>query len=244
MASIPEEPPSPDPHTCSPRPPRSTPSRPSSYFTYPVSYAVSGIMRRLNTDASLNTGATASPAHSSRGAGSLPAQLQATASSLSHSLANLVSSKHPATDSLYQPSYRLASPFQPPPLTPLTLRGYGEAMRAKGKLLSTALAEEIRLLFPPRLQLVNEWTLVYSLEQNGVSLGTLYKNAEDYLGERGGFVLVVRDGGGGVGPAQTVTPCPYTKCTGRSSAHTFPMHRAHPHLSMATANAFCGARTS
>jgi hypothetical protein len=73
-------------------------------------------------------------------------------------------------------------------------------MREKGKLLSKALAEEIRLLLPPRLQLVDEWKLAYSLEQNGVSLGTLYKQSEDYLGRRGGFVLVVKDGSGSVSP--------------------------------------------
>lgn len=71
-------------------------------------------------------------------------------------------------------------------------------MREKGKLLSNALAEEIRLLVPPRLQLVDEWSLAYSLEQNGVSLATLYKQSDDYRGKRGGFVLVVRDGSGGV----------------------------------------------
>lgn len=71
-------------------------------------------------------------------------------------------------------------------------------MRESGKLLNKALAEEIRLLVPPRLQLVDEWSLMYSLEQNGVSLATLYKNADDYRGKRGGFVLVVKDAGGGV----------------------------------------------
>jgi hypothetical protein len=60
------------------------------------------------------------------------------------------------------------------------------------------LAEEIRLLVPPRLQLCEEWKLVYSLEEHGVSLGTLYKNCEDFRGVRNGFVLVVRDGEGGV----------------------------------------------
>jgi hypothetical protein len=51
---------------------------------------------------------------------------------------------------------------------------------------------------PPRLQLVDEWNLAYSLEQDGVSLATLYKRSEEYRGKRGGFVLVVRDGSGGV----------------------------------------------
>lgn len=94
--------------------------------------------------------------------------------------------------------HRTASPFQPPPLTPLSLSGWKIGMRERGKLLNKALAEEIRLLVPPRLQLVDEWSLMYSLEQNGVSLATLYKNADEYRGKRGGFVLVVKDAGGGV----------------------------------------------
>lgn len=39
---------------------------------------------------------------------------------------------------------------------------------------------------------------MYSLEEHGVSLGTLYKKCEDLRGLRNGFVLVVRDGEGGV----------------------------------------------
>jgi hypothetical protein len=66
------------------------------------------------------------------------------------------------------------------------------------KLLSTALAEEIRLLVPAALQLVSEWRLVFGLERDGVSLATLYDKCEAYRGKRGGFVLVVRDESGGV----------------------------------------------
>ena len=79
----------------------------------------------------------------------------------------------------------------------MSLKGYRGGMREKGKLLNKALAEEIRLLLPPRLQLVDEWSLAYSLEEHGVSLGTLYQRSDDYRGKRGGFVLVVRDGSGG-----------------------------------------------
>jgi hypothetical protein len=93
---------------------------------------------------------------------------------------------------------RRPSPFQPPPLTPLTLSGYKTSTSDTAKLLTTALAEEIRLLVPPRNQLVENWELAYSLEQNGVSLATLYKNCEEYRGKRGGYVLVIRDGEGGV----------------------------------------------
>jgi hypothetical protein len=136
---------------------------PSSYFTYPVSYAVSGLLRRLNSE----------PAHA-RG------------------------STEPDMQSAFQNPHRTASPFQPPPLTPLTLKGYKTSTREAGKLLSRNLAEEIRLLVPPRLQLVDDWHVVYSLEQNGVSLATFYACAEEYRGRRGGFVLVVRDASGGV----------------------------------------------
>lgn len=98
---------------------------------------------------------------------------------------------------LYTPPRRTASPFQPPPLTPLSLRGFDS--RTSTQILSRTLAEEIRLLLPPRLQLVDSWVLAYSLEQDGVSLGTLYhKCASPSLPLQSSFVLVVRDAAGGV----------------------------------------------
>jgi hypothetical protein len=45
---------------------------------------------------------------------------------------------------------------------------------------------------------VSTWNLIYSLEQNGTSLSTLYTQNEEHRGKRGGFVLVVRDASGGV----------------------------------------------
>jgi hypothetical protein len=119
----------------------------------------------------------------------------------------------------------MASPFQPPPLTPLTLKGYRQSTSEKGKLLSKALAEEIRLLVPPRLQLVDEWSLAYSLEQNGVSLATLYQKSDDYRGKRGGFVLVVRDGSGGVFGAYLSDP-PYPASQFYGNGECF-LWRAH-----------------
>ncbi|KAF2263543.1 TLD-domain-containing protein [Lojkania enalia] len=151
------------------------PSRASSYFTYPVTYAVNGLLRRLSTDPvpprSTNSGTT----------------------SLSQSVQSVDS-----MNGVYTPPRRTASPFQPPPLTPLTLSGYKSSTTQSAKLLTKALAEEIRLLMPPRLQLVDEWNLAYSLEQNGVSLATLYQKSDAYRGKRGGFVLVVQDSSGGV----------------------------------------------
>ena len=98
-------------------------------------------------------------------------------------------------------------------------------MREKGKLLSKALAEEIRLLVPPRLQLVDEWSLAYSLEQNGVSLGTLYQKSDDYRGKRGGYVLVICDGSGSVFGAYLSDP-PYPNPSFYGNGECF-LWRAH-----------------
>jgi len=94
---------------------------------------------------------------------------------------------------------RRPSPFQPPPLTPLNLSHELSESQADSLLLTRSLAEEIRLLVPPRLQLVDEWRLAYNLQLHGSSLGTLYDHCDKVLGalgstKRGGFVLVVQDG--------------------------------------------------
>jgi len=90
---------------------------------------------------------------------------------------------------------RTASPFQPPPLTPLTLTVPKSADLLQQQLLTRALAEEIRLLVPPRLQLVENWRLAYSLDRDGASLATLYNHCAEYSqrSPRAGYVLVVRD---------------------------------------------------
>jgi len=164
-----------------------TPTSPSfiSHLTYPVSYTVSGLLRRLESDEA-------------------PTAL---ARALS---ANYNGSMTDPTTGVYHPPKRRLSPFQPPPLTPLTLSGYRESTTKKSRLLSHSLAEEIRLLIPPRLQLVDQWKLAYSLEQDGTSLASLYGLCEQYRGKRGGFVLVVRDRGGGVRPPHATNF--YTRC--------------------------------
>ncbi|RCK57711.1 Oxidation resistance protein 1 [Candida viswanathii] len=63
-----------------------------------------------------------------------------------------------------------------PPLSPLTLVGYKESTRHR--LLDLELANNIRNLIPARLQLFDNWNLVYSLEQHGISLNTLYRNCD------------------------------------------------------------------
>lgn len=148
-----------------------------NFFTEPVTYTVSGLVRRLSEDEA-------------------PTAL-ARALSVNYNGAMTDPSL-----GVYQPPStipsRRHSPYQPPPLTPLSLRGYNPATRHSARLLSKALAEEIRLLVPPRLQLLNHWQLTYSLEQNGTTLSTLYSLCDAYRGKRGGMILVVRDAGRGI----------------------------------------------
>lgn len=154
----------------------------SSFFhhiTYPVSYTLSGLLRRLSADEA-------------------PTPL---ARALS---ANYNGAMSPSAALFDAPKRRL-SPFQPPPLTPLTLTGYRDGTPLPSRLLERALAEEIRLLMPPRVQLVDEWKLIYSLEQNGTSLASLYNLSDDYRGKRGGFVLVVRDASQGASLDASIT---------------------------------------
>lgn len=92
----------------------------------------------------------------------------------------------------YTPPKRTTSPFSPPPLTPLILKSTLSPSRL---LLTRSLAEEIRLLVPPRLQLVEDWRLAYSLEADGASLHTLYNCCQRAAvrSQRAGYVAVVRD---------------------------------------------------
>lgn len=149
----------------------------ASYLSYPVSHVVSGLYRRL-------TEAVEDPSQPKSAGG--------------HAVFPAMNS---STSSFHTP-IRTGSPFQPPPLTPLTL---STSPNASHVLLTRALAEEIRLLVPPRLQLVDTWQLAYSLERDGSSLTTLYEKCDEFShrSQRAGFVLVVRDvssaadGGGG-----------------------------------------------
>ncbi|KAK2015375.1 TLD-domain-containing protein [Colletotrichum eremochloae] len=100
---------------------------------------------------------------------------------------------------VFTPSHikRTASPFRPPPLDPIVLHGFKDSTPPSARLLSHGVAEEIRIMLPERLRIMEDWKLVYSLEQDGASLTTLYQKAADYQGRRVGFVLVVRDDAGG-----------------------------------------------
>ncbi|KAK0713834.1 hypothetical protein B0T26DRAFT_678117 [Lasiosphaeria miniovina] len=103
-------------------------------------------------------------------------------------------------DGIYTPphTYRTASPMRPPPLEPLRLNGFSDDTTPEARLLTTAIAEEVRIMVPTRLSIGDEWNLVYSLDQDGASLATLYEKCAAYQGRRVGFVLVVKDCEGGI----------------------------------------------
>ncbi|KAK4236938.1 TLD-domain-containing protein [Achaetomium macrosporum] len=106
-------------------------------------------------------------------------------------------------DGVYTPphvlqTHRTASPMPPPPLEPLQLVGFSEETRHDARLLTNPIAEEIRIMVPARLGIVDEWRLVYSLEQDGASLATLFEKCAKYQGKRVGFVLCVKDCEGGL----------------------------------------------
>jgi len=159
----------------------------AAYLSYPVTHVVSGLYRRL-TEPSPGGGASKKQQQQEQ-----QDQLRYTAT----------------RPEVYTPK-RTASPFQPPPLTPLTLKGV-----TQNQLLTRTLAEEIRLLVPPRLQLVDTWRLAYSLDRDGSSLATLYENCRQYSqrSQRAGYVLVVRDssssGGGGTIFGAYLTDAPH-----------------------------------
>lgn len=198
-----------------------TPTKHPSLFhtlSYPVSYTVSGLLRRIAAD-------------------DAPTPL---ARALS---ANYNGSMTDPSMGVFQPPKRRLSPFQPPPLTPLTLAGYRESTSHRSRLLNKALAEEIRLLMPPRLQLVDSWKLAYSLEQDGTSLASLYGLCDQYRGKRGGFVITVRDGDGNVSPALLLL-CQWRLITDnshRSSALTSQTHPTSNPTTTAQANVSSGA---
>lgn len=103
-------------------------------------------------------------------------------------------------DGVYTPPRipRTASPMAPPPLDPIQLHGYAQETTPDARLLNTTIAEEIRIMVPTRLAIVDDWNLVYSLDQDGASLATLYEKCAHFQGKRVGFVLVVKDCEGGV----------------------------------------------
>lgn len=154
------------------------------------------------------------------------------------------------------PFHRSASPMRPPPLEPLELKGFRDDTTDAARLLTSAVAEEIRIMVPERQRIEDEWNLVYSLDQDGASLGTLYEKCSGFDGTRASFVLVVRDNDGGVSTSQPLRK-PNRVLLRRShwskanvvtlhsySVLTYQIRHAHKHTTSAMASASYGGLLS
>jgi len=162
-----------------------TPADPSAgsptFLSSSVSGLWGGLIRRFSSETTPGVSQTSQP-HPS-----LP-------SALHHA------STFNGVDGVYQDQqvHRQASPMRLPPLEPLVLKGFRDDTPSHSRLLTPAIAEEIRIMVPARLGIGDEWDLVYSLDQDGASLATLYEKCSKYQGKRVGFVLVIKDNEGGV----------------------------------------------
>lgn len=78
-------------------------------------------------------------------------------------------------------------------LPSVKLNGY--LPTTKNRLLTPEMCDEMRSLMPTRIQLYTEWQLLYSLEQHGASLHSLYDNliTESKTPIRVGYVIVIKD---------------------------------------------------
>lgn len=153
----------------------------------------SGLVRHFTIDASSHDTSPSRQQPSNRSRGGPPR--------LAHAFTEPTHQKpKDGINDVFVPSHirRTASPFRLPPLDPIVLHGYKESTPASARLLTTSVAEEIRIMLPERLRIVDNWKLIYSLEQDGASLNTLYQKAAKVDGQRVGFVLVARDEIGGV----------------------------------------------
>lgn len=81
---------------------------------------------------------------------------------------------------------------------PINLFGFNSTTR--NRLLTDEIGHELRTLFPSRIQLYTDWTLIYSLEQHGASLHSLYGNLHDTMVSklRVGYLIIIRDSRGGL----------------------------------------------
>ncbi|KAM7194614.1 hypothetical protein V8F33_007166 [Rhypophila sp. PSN 637] len=158
-----------------------TPTGSSTYLPSTVSSFWGGLVRRFSAEEP-SYSASSSPSASFQHSRTMPG------------------GKFDGIDGVYSPPsiQRTASPMAPPPLEPIQLNGYARDTAPDARLLTTTIAEEIRIMVPTRLAIADVWNLVYSLDQDGASLATLYEKCAHFEGKRVGFVLVVKDLEGGV----------------------------------------------
>eukprot|EP00835_Amoeboradix_gromovi_P003822 NODE_268_length_12243_cov_0.338109.p4 type:complete len:279 gc:universal NODE_268_length_12243_cov_0.338109:3643-2807(-) len=80
-------------------------------------------------------------------------------------------------------------------LPTIKLRNRKEESR---KVMTLAMAESLRHYLPVTFEISSNWRLIYSLDQDGASLNTLYRFMEPFNSQlvKRGFVLIVKDNSG------------------------------------------------
>ncbi|RAK78693.1 putative oxidative stress response protein Oxr1, partial [Aspergillus fijiensis CBS 313.89] len=187
----------------------------ASYFSYPVTHVVSGLYRRFTDPQSTQNSNNNNNNNSNKDSSTMRRPWHSNTTPTDRSS---------TTNTLFTP-VRTASPFQPPPLTPLTLTdpsSHHPDNNQEDYLLTRSLAEEIRLLVPARLQLCDTWRLAYSLERDGASLSTLYENcrAISQRSPRAGYVLIIRDASPSPSTTSSSTTTTSNNNNGSSSSST------------------------
>ena len=150
---------------------------------------VQAMARRDSSDSSPSQASSYSPSgRSSLTSSAILGHFSAITSSIQRRLSSGINSpsSSPTADNPTRPVHD-----SDPPLTPITLNGFSETTTER--ILTEKLAEEIRLMMPVRLQVQENWTLVYSLHQHGVSLATLYSRCKSFNSPQAGFVVIVKD---------------------------------------------------
>ncbi|KAI0414561.1 hypothetical protein F5X98DRAFT_241587 [Xylaria grammica] len=179
---------------------RSPPPSTASSSGYGIGSAVWGLLRRISTvDSAMASAAAPTP----------PPGVSQLYNANASAPGMIPGADGDGVSGAFTPPRRAATPRGLPSLDPVSLHGYRADTEPDERLLARGVAEEIRTFLPERLKIMEDWRLVYSLYQNGSSLGTLYQLCEKYRGVRAGFVLVVRDGKDGIfGAYLTEAPHP------------------------------------
>lgn len=116
------------------------------------------------------------------------------------------SREQPSPDETGHPNY-----YEEEPLPKVCFHGFMASTRHR--LLTPEICDEVRSQMPTRIQLYPDWHLLYSLEQDGASLHSLYdKVAPDAKSPgRVGYVLLIEDRKGSIFGAYTNVPFQPTK---------------------------------
>lgn len=89
-----------------------------------------------------------------------------------------------------------------------TVKLTGYLPTTKNRLITPDMCDQLRSLMPTRVQLYTEWELLYSLEQHGSSLKSLYDHVspQSTTPMRVGYVIVIKDRKNGIFGGYTNEP--------------------------------------